>query len=75
MVVLEPAAMKVAFGENPKSNYNKKSMMPSTRMAIAALLREEIFEAQQYNQNKKNAEKSGKSFDKEFRKECWLPGS
>ncbi|EPZ54260.1 putative imidazolonepropionase domain protein [[Clostridium] sordellii ATCC 9714] len=53
MAVLEPAAMKVAFGENIKTNYNQKNMMPSTRMSIAALLREELFEAQKYNQNKK----------------------
>lgn len=73
MAVLEPAAMKVAFGENIKTNYNQKNMMPSTRMSIAALLREELFEAQKYNQNKKNAMKNGESFDEVFRKECWLP--
>jgi len=73
MVVLEPAAMKIAFGENVKSNYNKANMMPTTRMSIAALLREELFEAQQYNQDKKNAERNGESFDQKFRKECWLP--
>lgn len=73
MVILEPAAMKVSFGENPKSSYNKKNVMPTTRMSIAALLREELFEAQQYNENKKSAEKFGHSFHKEFRRECWLP--
>lgn len=73
MIVLEPAAMKVAFGENIKANYNQKNMMPSTRMSVAALLREELFEAQKYNQNKKNAIKNGDSFDEVFRKECWLP--
>ncbi|GAA0772468.1 amidohydrolase [Clostridium subterminale] len=76
MVVLEPAAMKVAFGENPKSNYNDKDKMPTTRMSIAALLREELFEAQQYYKNKKNSQKSGNednNFNEEFRKECWLP--
>jgi imidazolonepropionase-like amidohydrolase len=72
MIVLQPAAMKIAFGENPKANYDKKNMMPSTRITIAAMLREELFEAQQYYQNKKNAEKSGNSFNLEFRKECWL---
>ncbi|KHD36758.1 amidohydrolase [Clostridium acetobutylicum] len=73
MVVLQPSAMKIAFGENPKANYDKKNMMPSTRIAIAAMLREELFEAQQYYEKRKNAEKSGDSFDKEFRKECWVP--
>ena len=73
MTVLEPAAMKIAFGENVKTNYNQKSVMPSTRMSIAALLREELFEAQKYDQNKKNAMKNGDSFEEVFRKECWLP--
>lgn len=73
MVVLEPAAMKVAFGENIKTNYNQKNMTPSTRMSIAAFLREQLFDAQQYNEKKKNAQKAGDSFEKDFRKECWLP--
>lgn len=73
MVVLEPAAMKIAFGENIKTNYNKKNMMPSTRMSVAALLREELSDAVQYNENKKNALKNGDNFEKVFNKECWLP--
>ena len=73
MVVLEPAAMKVAFGENPKSNYDSMSKMPTTRMAIGAMLREELFEAKKYYIKKMNAKKSGDSFDEDFRKECWIP--
>lgn len=73
MVVLEPAAMKVAFGENIKTNYNQKNMMPSTRMSVAALLREELFDAVQYNEKKKKAKENGDNFEKEFKKECWLP--
>lgn len=73
MAVLEPAAMKIAFGENIKTNYNQKNMMPSTRMSIAALLREELFEAQKYDQNKKNAMENNDSFDEVFRQECWIP--
>ncbi len=73
MVILEPAAMKIAFGENPKSNYDSVNKMPTTRMAIGALLREELFKAQNYRTKKWNAEKNGESFNEEFRKECWLP--
>lgn len=73
MVVLEPAAMKVAFGENIKTNYNQKNMTPSTRMSIAAFLREQLFDAQEYNEKKKNAQKAGDNFENDFRKECWLP--
>ncbi len=42
MKVLEPAAMKVAFGENPKNSYKDFNKPPSSRMSIAAMLREEI---------------------------------
>lgn len=73
MVVLEPAAMKIAFGENVKSNYSQYNRMPTTRMSVAALLREELFEAQQYIKDKKDAKESDDNYDKEFRKECWLP--
>ncbi len=48
MVVLAPAAMKIAFGENPMTNYGMNGNIPSTRMAIAALIREELFKARQY---------------------------
>ena len=48
MVVLAPAAVKLAFGENPKFNYGVNGNMPSTRMGIASLIREEFFLARQY---------------------------
>lgn len=48
MVVLAPAAIKIAFGENPMSNYGLNGNMPSTRMGTASLIREELFLARQY---------------------------
>lgn len=48
MIVLAPAAMKLAFGENPMTNYGTNGNMPSTRMGIASLIREEFFFARQY---------------------------
>ena len=48
MVVLAPAAVKIAFGENPKVNYGVNGNIPSTRMGIASLIREELFLARQY---------------------------
>lgn len=73
MVVLEPAAMKIAFGENPKTNYGNNNQMPSSRMTIGSMLREELFEAKQYADSKKSALDNGESFEEDFRKECWLP--
>ncbi|HNZ82672.1 MAG TPA: amidohydrolase, partial [Sedimentibacter sp.] len=48
MVIKEPVAMKVAFGENPKRVYDEQHKSPVTRMAVAALLRETLFEAKKY---------------------------
>lgn len=48
MILKAPVAMKMALGENPKSVYNAKSQMPMTRMATAALIREQLFKAKSY---------------------------
>lgn len=73
LVVKAPAAMKVAFGENPKVNYSGQGKSPSTRMAIAAMLREELTKAVSYGERKKKALDSGESFEEDFTMECWLP--
>ncbi len=61
MIVKEPLALKVAFGENPKRVYNGKGRAPSTRMATAAILRENLVKAQEY---KKKLERGKKDPDK-----------
>ena len=49
MILKDPAAMKCAFGENPKACYGKNgSKAPMTRMGTAALLRELLFRARRY---------------------------
>lgn len=48
MILKEPCALKVAFGENPKSVYHEKNHSPSTRMATAAILREQFYKAKEY---------------------------
>ncbi len=50
MVLLEPAGMKMALGENPKRVYGGQKKSPATRMANAALLRSALVEAQNYMQ-------------------------
>ncbi len=71
MVVKSPAAMKVAFGENPKMNYGEKDIMPASRMAIAAMLREELYKACCYKEKKERGEIA--TGEEDFRMECWLP--
>lgn len=48
MVVLAPAAMKFALGENPKKTYSDRDESPATRMATAALIREQLRKALEY---------------------------
>ena len=69
MIVKAPAAMKVAFGENPKVNFSGQNTSPSTRMAIASMLREELTKAKSY-QKKRN---ENPDQEPDFRYECWLP--
>ena len=69
LVIKSPAAMKIAFGENPKVNYGDQGKSPSTRMAIAAILREELFKAVNYREKKKK----GDLKEPDFKYECWLP--
>ena len=69
MIVKAPAAMKVAFGENTKVNFSGQNISPATRMAIAAMLREELFKAQEYQRKRKENPEQ----EKDFRYECWLP--
>ncbi len=69
MAVKNPAAMKVAFGENPKTTYGDKDMCPSTRMGIAAMLRKELFEAKQYLEDKQ----AGRLEKEDFEMEAWIP--
>jgi len=61
MIVLAPAAIKIAFGENPMTNYGMNGNIPSTRMAIASLIREEMYKARQYFE-KTNADAEEKDF-------------
>ncbi len=69
MIVKHPAAMKVAFGENPKTTYGDKDEFPSTRMGTAALLRKTLTQAVEYKRKKEN----GNLGSEDFEMEPWLP--
>lgn len=51
MAIKAPSAMKFALGENPKNCYNSKEETPVTRMAIAAVIREELMKARRYGED------------------------
>ncbi len=63
MIVMAPAAMKFAFGENPMTSYGPNGNIPSTRMGIASLIREELTLAKQYFNNNNS--------QKQFTMECY----
>ena len=76
MVLREPVAMKFALGENPKKVYNDKSATPMTRMATAALIREELSKAKRYLEDVQKAEEDPEENDPpEFdaKKEALIP--
>ena len=76
MVIRDPVAMKVAFGENPKWVYGQNGKKkPVTRMGIASLLRETLSKAKRYAEDLEAAEKGDKEKKPpyDFRLEALLP--
>lgn len=73
MIVKASAAMKVAFGENPKRCHNEKNEVPTTRMTTAAILRDWLFRTKYYMQNKENAVKEGKTPNFDMKLEALIP--
>jgi len=59
MIVKAPVAMKCALGENPKNSYGQAKKSPKTRMAVAAMLRELLFKAKRYNDDKEAGKNPG----------------
>lgn len=71
MVVDAAAGMKFALGENPKSVYHGKNQAPVTRMATAALIREQLTKAQRYLNDKRLAEQNSEDYDEpEYDMKC-----
>lgn len=55
MVLRAPVAMKLALGENPKYTYHERHEAPTTRMATAALIREQLRKALEYGRRLERA--------------------
>ena len=70
MIVKFPLAMKCAFGENPKRCYGQGSKKaPMTRMGTAAVLREALFKAKRYLEDKE----AGKNPGFDMKMEAMIP--
>ncbi|PRZ43155.1 imidazolonepropionase-like amidohydrolase [Antricoccus suffuscus] len=48
MVLKEPCSVKSALGENPKRVYGEKKALPSTRLGVAAVIRDALTDAREY---------------------------
>ncbi|MEO5953951.1 MAG: amidohydrolase [Chloroflexia bacterium] len=48
MVIKHPTGLKAAMGENPKRGGSDGKRMPSTRMGVAAMMRDHLIRAQNY---------------------------
>ena len=70
MLIREPAAMKFALGENPKTVYNDKAQAPTTRMATAAIIREQLYKAQRYLRDMERAEEDEDTDEPEYDAKC-----
>ncbi len=70
MIIKEPVAIKFALGENPKSVYHGKNLAPVTRMATAAIIREQLLKAKRYIADLENAQNDEDVDDPEFDIKC-----
>lgn len=70
MVVRELAGIKFALGENPKTSFHARSQSPVTRMATAALIREQLSKAQRYRDDCRAAEEDEELDKPEFDARC-----
>lgn len=63
MLFAEQVSVKSALGENPKRIYGGKDKTPSTRLGVAAVLREAFTEARNYAAKREHARAEGKPFE------------
>lgn len=65
-MLVRTVGMKFSLGENPKMTYMNKDDAPVTRMAIAALIREQLYKAQKYLEAKNAAAEDAERDEPEF---------
>lgn len=65
MLIVEPCSVKSALGENPKRVYGEKKQTPSTRLGVAAVIRESLRRTQDYIARRDRAAAEDKPFDRD----------
>jgi imidazolonepropionase-like amidohydrolase len=68
-VVAADVSVKSALGENPKRVYGDKKQTPSTRLGVAAVLREAFVDARAYAEKRSAAATKGEPFERDLGKE------
>lgn len=58
LIIKDPCSIKFALGENPKSVYKDRDETPMTRMATAAIIREQLYKARRYMEDKAEYERT-----------------
>ena len=71
MVIVPEAAMKCAFGENPR-DFGRKGKQPNTRASVAFLLRKCLQDAIDYKIAKESAQKKNEPFKKDLGMEAMV---
>jgi imidazolonepropionase-like amidohydrolase len=62
-------SVKSALGENPKRVYGEKGKTPSTRLGVAAVIRQAFLEAQDYAEARAAATRDGQPFSRNLAKD------
>jgi len=65
MILRADAAMKIAFGENPR-DFGRHGKQPNTRASVAFLLRKCLEDARDYQARRAEAAREGKPFKREI---------
>jgi imidazolonepropionase-like amidohydrolase len=65
ILVKAPASVKSALGENPKRVYGEQKTLPSTRLGVAAVIRDAFVKTQDYVKKRDQAAVENKPFDRD----------
>ena len=70
LILRAPVAIKMALGENPKGCYHAKNLMPTTRMATAAIIREQLSKAKKYQEALDKAAEDSECDEPDYDAKC-----
>lgn len=68
-VISDAVSVKSALGENPKRVYGEQKKQPSTRLGVAAVIRQAFLDAQHYAAQRDAAREKGEPFARDLGKE------